>query len=109
MPKPAIQNLPGIRLPRLLRFLGLHMALGIAIGVAFAAMVVLSNVSGIKDLIAASEEPYLVLTLLLVMNALTFASLAMGIAVMTLPFEDCCDMRDPHRKEENDQAPGRTR
>ena len=105
MPKPAFQYRSPVHIPQLLRFLGLHMALGIAIGVAFAAFVVLSNVSGIKDLIASSEQPYLALSLLFSMNALTFAAVQIGIAVMTLPFDECCDMRDPHRRK-NDAERG---
>ena len=89
-------------LPHLLRFLALHLALGAAVGVAFASLVVLSNFSGIKDLIATSEQPYFVLFLLWFMNALTFASLAMGIGVMTLPRdEETCDMRAPGYRRED--------
>jgi hypothetical protein len=76
------------------------MALGLAIGVAFASLVILSNASGLKDLIANSSEPYLVLALLYVMNALTFASAAMGIAVMTLPSDAPVDMRDPEDRDD---------
>lgn len=93
------------KVPKLLRFLGLHLALGAAIGVAFAALVIMSNVSGIKTLIAESSSPYLVLTLLYAMNALTFASLGMAIGVMTLPLDPGCDMSDP---EDRDDDPNST-
>jgi len=88
-------------IPRLLRFLSLHLAFGISVGVAFAAIVVLSNVSGIKTLIAESSNPYLALGLLYAMNALTFGSLAMGIGVMTLPMDKPCDMRDPEDRDDD--------
>ncbi len=84
-----------MRLPKLLRFLGEHLAFGVAVGIAFAALVLMSNISGIKNLIEDSENPYLAVALLYAMNALTFASLSMGIAVMTLPMDSPCDMRDP--------------
>ncbi|MEQ1714492.1 MAG: hypothetical protein ABL907_00675 [Hyphomicrobium sp.] len=87
------------RLPRLITFLGLHMALGMAAGVAFSALVLMANVSGLRDLIANSSEPYLVLALLYAMNALTFSSAAMGIAVMTLPSGPPADMRDPEDRD----------
>ena len=83
------------RLPYLLRFLGLHMALGMAAGIAFAALVVLFNVGALKDLISTTEQPVLAQFMLYAMFALTFASLAMGVAIMTLPHDDTDDMRDP--------------
>lgn len=91
-----------MRLPKLVRFLGEHLAFGAAIGVAFAALVLMSNISGIKDLIAESQNPYLAVVLLYAMNALTFASLSMGIAVMTMPMGDPCDMRDPEDRADDD-------
>lgn len=99
--KPAIFG----NVPRLLRFLGLHLAFGAALGVAFAAVVIMSNVSGIKTLIAESSSPYLVLALLYAMNALTFGSIAMAVGVMTLPFDGGCDMSDPEDRED-DGKPG---
>ncbi|MGE0055104.1 MAG: hypothetical protein AB7S74_12920 [Hyphomicrobium sp.] len=91
-----------MRLPTLLRFLSRHLAFGVAVGIAFAALILMSNISGIKDLIEESENPYLAVALLYAMNALTFASLAMGIAVMTMPMDDPCDMRDPEDKGDDD-------
>jgi len=94
-----------MRLPKLLRFLGEHLVFGVAVGVAFAALVLMSNISGIKNLIEASANPYLAVALLYAMNALTFASLSMGIAVMTLPMDAPCDMRDPEdRGDEGDEG-----
>lgn len=91
--------------PRLLRFLALHLALGAAAGVAFAAIVIMSNVSGIKTLIAESANPYLVLVLLYGSNVLTFGSLAMAIGVMTLPFDGGCDMSDPEDRDDDKDGP----
>lgn len=78
---------PKRRLPTLLRFLGLNMALGAAIGVAFVSVVILSNTAGLKDLIATSSEPLLPLFLLYFFNALTFAGITMGVAIMRLPWD----------------------
>ncbi len=75
------------RVPYLLRFLGLNMALGTAIGAAFVSLILLANVAGLKDLIAGSGQPLLPLFLLYFFNALTFASVAMGVAIMRLPYE----------------------
>jgi hypothetical protein len=74
------------KLPYLLRFLGLHMVLGSAIGCAFVSLVVLTNTAGLKDLIATSSQPLLPLFLLYFFNALTFSSVAMGVAIMRLPW-----------------------
>lgn len=90
--------------PKLLSFLALHLALGAAIGVAFASLVIMSNVSDIKTLIAESAEPYLALALLYAMNMLTFGAMAMGVGVMTLPLDAPCDMSDPHDRDDGDDA-----
>lgn len=92
-----------MRVPKLIRFLGEHLMLGVAIGVAFAALILMTDISGIKSLIAESDNPYLAITLLYAMNALTFASLTMGIAVMTMPWDEPCDMRDPDDTDDDDQ------
>jgi len=88
--------------PKLLQFLALHLALGAAIGVAFSSLIIMSNISDIKTLIADSAEPYLAVTLLYSMNILTFGAMAMGVGVMTLPLDASCDMRDPHDRQEKD-------
>ncbi len=98
-----------MRVPKLLRFLGEHLAFGVAVGIAFAALVLMSNISGIKNLIEDSENPYLAVALLYAMNALTFASLSMGIAVMTLPMDAPCDMRDPEDLGDEDEDAGNAR
>lgn len=104
-PRPA-KAARWANIPQLVRFLALHLGLGIAIGVAFASLVIMSNVSGIKTLIAESSNPYLVLVLLYASNALTFGSLAMAIGVMTLPFDGGCDMRDPEDRGDDDKPDG---
>jgi hypothetical protein len=81
-------------MPKLLIFLALNAALGAGLGVLTASLVVMSNIAGLHDLIVAAREPFVPLLMLYVFNALTFASLAMGIAVMTLPFDGQSDMRD---------------
>ncbi len=52
---------------------------------AFISLLLLSNLAGLKDLIAQSSEPYLALFLLYFFNALTFSSVTMGVTIMTLP------------------------
>lgn len=73
--------------PRLLEFLALHCGIGAAIGLGLAGMTVLSNLGGIRDLLKASNEPYVPMILFFASFALTFASAKMGMAVMALPLE----------------------
>ncbi len=90
------------RMPVLLRFLARHLAFGVAVGVAFASLVILTNTAGLNDLLSADEHPYVAILMLNVMCALTFGSLAMGIGVMTLPWGEICDMRE--RKDDDDET-----
>lgn len=70
------------RLPPLLRFLGIHLVAGAAVGVSFVSLIVLFNVGGIKQLLLEVEDPILPLAALYVLHMLTFASVTMGAAVM---------------------------
>lgn len=88
------------RMPRLLRFLAQHLVFGIAVGLAIALIIATGNVGGFRTLMAADQNPFLVLFLLMVTMGLTFGSLAMGIAVMTLPWGRAFD-------EIEDEADGR--
>lgn len=72
------------RLPRMVRYLGAHCALGAILGCLFAALLIITNVGGLRDLLEASDSPYLPLLMLYIMCALTFASIVMGIAVMAM-------------------------
>ena len=88
---------PGLswrRLPKLLRFLGLHLAAGAALGAAFASALASSNIFGLNDLLAGTEQPAVALFMLYAVNILTFGSLAMGAGVMLLPMGTPCDMRE---------------
>ena len=93
---------PGMtQIPTLIRFLGLHLAIGLAIGVIVASLMIWSNLAGLKDLLVEAQEPFVAIFLLYSFNALTFGSVAMGIGVMTLPYDGVCDMRDPHDKDDH--------
>ena len=86
--------------PSLLAFLGLHCAMGVATGIFVAAIVVLIDVDGLKQLLTDSSEPFVPMILLFAMFALTFGALKMGIAIMSLPLEgpdedDDADYHEP--------------
>jgi hypothetical protein len=73
------------RVPLLIQVLGVSAALGASVGVLLVSLLLLSDLAGLKDLIAQSSEPYLALFLLYFFNMLTFSSVAMGITIMRLP------------------------
>jgi hypothetical protein len=76
---------PPADVPVLLVYLGLHGAMGAAIGVAFAAVIILLDVGGLRGLLNASPDPALPMAMLYVACALTFAGAKMAAAVMSLP------------------------
>lgn len=87
----------------MLEFLALHTGLGAAIGVAFACLTVLSNFAGLGTLLENTSEPFIPMLLFFASFALTFGSLKVGIAVMTLPLE--LPERDMDEGEGGDDAP----
>jgi len=79
---------PRRRLPPLLHLLGTHLVLGAALGVAVVSMMVFFNLAGLKELITETEDPVVPLVLLYAFNVLTFSSVSMGIAIMTMPADE---------------------
>lgn len=75
-------------MPRLLRLLAINAAFGFALGTAIALAVVAINVGGIGDVLAGSDSRAIGYVLLAAGFGLTFASLAMGGAVMMLNDKD---------------------
>jgi hypothetical protein len=55
---------PRWRLPPLLHFLGVHLVLGAAIGVAAVSLAVLCNLAGLHDLLVEADDPVIPLVLL---------------------------------------------
>ena len=74
--------------PSLLTFVGLHAAEGSAAGIAIAALLVLFNAGGVKTLMLATGEPYIVLTVFLTSFASIVAPLNVVFAVMSIASED---------------------
>lgn len=83
----------------LLRFLAIHLVIGVVAGVCFAITLVVTNVAGLGDLIARTGQPVIALFALCFVNALTFGSLAMGAGIMGLP-------RDRHEPDKNQTSLG---
>lgn len=69
----------------LLRFLLRHAVLGMALGIAFTAVILVLDVGSIRTLTAGTASGAGVRLLLALFVGSTFASLQMGIAVMYRP------------------------
>lgn len=104
---PKMPRLPAdTGLPPMVRFLGLHLGVGIAVGVAAASLMVLSNTGGLKDLLIGDSNPLVALAALYISLALTGGSVAMGIAVMTLPWDGPGpDDEEAERRRQRDDRP----
>ena len=71
------------RLPKLLRFLALHMCWGFTFGALFVLGLIWSDFLGLGTLLSRDESG-LATFLLFFQSALTFGGVAMGVAVMNL-------------------------
>ena len=81
-------------LPRLIRFLLVNCAIGIAGGWTLLAALLATNTGGIRTLIANEASPAVPIILLAAGFAVTFGSAAMGAAVMSMrPGDDSDDER----------------
>lgn len=75
-------------LPKLVRFLFLHAAIGVGAGWLLLALLLFTDVSGVGTLIWASESPVLPVTMLAAGFAITFGGAAAAAAVMTMRFDN---------------------
>lgn len=75
-------------LPRLVRYLLLHCAMGTFLGAGFGALLIMSNVAGLADLLETSENPALPIAMLMVGCALTFGSAVMAASIWSLESDD---------------------
>ena len=72
----------------LLTFVGLHAAEGSAAGIAIAALLVLLDAGGVKNLMLATSEPYVALTVFLTSFASIVAPLNVVAAVMSIASDE---------------------
>lgn len=72
---------------RMLRFLALNAALGMALGLAVAAAMLLLDVGGIGARVARSANPVLPLLLIGFPMALVFGAAVTATAIWTMPYE----------------------
>jgi hypothetical protein len=76
-----------MRAPRLIRFMLLHAAIGIAAGWLVVGGLLATNTGGLADLVFRSSVPALPLVMLMIGTAITFGSAAMGAGIMMLPYD----------------------
>jgi len=84
----------------LLRFLLRHAVLGMAIGIAFTAVILIFDIGHIRSLTASDPAGTGIRLLLAFFIGSTFASLQMGIAVMYAPPGRGDDADDPGAGED---------
>jgi len=75
-------------LPRLVRFLLVNCAIGIAAGWTLLAALIATDTAGLRTLIWNESSPAIPIVLLAAGFAITFGSAAMGAAVMAMRWED---------------------
>lgn len=75
-------------LPKLLRFLLVHAAIGFVVAGLFVMALVGFDIGGFGSLVGRSTVAPLALGVLTAFLGLTFASVQMGVAIMLLPKEE---------------------
>jgi hypothetical protein len=80
-------------LPKLVRFLALHAAIGIGAGWLLLALLLLTDVNGVGALIFSSASPALAIAMLAGGFAITFGGAAAAAAVMMLRYDGDEDER----------------
>lgn len=74
------------RAPTLLRFLALHLAIGVSVAVMVVAGLILTDAHSLGRLIWQDRDPVVAVVVLLFGFVITFGSVAMGAAIMGLPY-----------------------
>ena len=75
----------------LIRLLAVNWLIGLFATILVFSGLLVTNAAGLQELIARSEEPMVPLALLFFGLLITICSVAMGMAVMTLPWDDTHD------------------
>lgn len=73
---------------QLLRLLSRNLAFGVLAGWMTLALMLANNTGGLYDVVFGSANPFLPLVLLAFGFTVTFGSLAMGAAIMLLPYDN---------------------
>ena len=68
----------------MLKFLGLHLACGVAAALVFGGAILFSDLSHIRTLALESQHPVLIIGMMFFGLIVTFGSVAMGVGIMGL-------------------------
>lgn len=74
-------------MPKLLSFLAIHCLIGIAVAGLLVLGLIWTDAAGLGTLILKSQEPWIALITLGVGFSITFGSVSMATAIMSLPFD----------------------
>ncbi|MEO1200664.1 MAG: hypothetical protein AAFX39_15795 [Pseudomonadota bacterium] len=88
--------------PSLLRFLAINAGIGVVVAVILVVGLIASDAHRIGSLIFGSEHPWLPIAMLIGAFVVTFGSITMGCAVMSLPYDD--DDKTGGHRERSDSA-----
>ncbi len=83
---------------RLLRFLGINMAIGTGAGWAFLAALLWFDIGGLGTLVLAASDKYLAIAMMMIAIMITWGSLAMGTALFIIPKDPRNVAGGPRRK-----------
>ena len=72
----------------LMRLLAINWLIGLIATLVIFCGLLLTNAAGLQDLIFNSENPFIPMALLFFGLLVTICSVAMGVAIMTLPKDD---------------------
>ncbi len=68
----------------LLRYLGIHLALGVATGWTLLAALIATDTASLHDLVWSSRNGFVAIWMLAIVFGVTFGSAAIGVGVMLL-------------------------
>lgn len=92
---------------RMLRFLGLNAALGMALGLLVATAIVMLDVAGIGSRIARASNPVLPFLLIGFPMALVFGAAVTATAVWTMPYERLFAPESRRKDDDESEDPDR--
>lgn len=75
-------------MPQHIRFLLTHAAIGAAAALAFVALLLAFDVMGLRHLVMNTSEGFIALAVMTVLFVITFGSVQMGRAIMSLGEDD---------------------
>ena len=82
------KGIRGVLRNPLIRLLAINWLIGLFTTILVFSGLLITNAAGLQDLIFGSDEPFVPMALLFFGLLITICSVAMGVAIMTLPKDD---------------------